>query len=114
MRINEVFEHEPILPYQEEACTPASCDKTGTHCLDITLPLTVTPTATPGTITTPCQGTPRVSCTTADDGLTCTLTIVQRVCVNVPVRFSVAADPLETTICCAGVEDPDESCVCLM
>ena len=114
MRINEVFEHEPILPYQEEDCTPASCDKTGTHCLDITLPLTLTPTATPGTITTTCQGTPRVSCTSADDGLSCTLTIVQRVCVNVPVRFSVAADPLETTICCAGAEDPDESCVCLM
>lgn len=114
MRINEAFEHEPLLPYQETDCTPASCDKTGTHCVDITLPLTVTPTATAGTITTTCQGAPRVTCTTADDSLSCTLTITQRVCVNVPVRFSVTAGPEETTIACAGAEDTDEDCVCLM
>ena len=114
MRINEVFEHEPILPYQEDSCMPTSCDKSGTHCVDIALPLTVTPTATPGTITTTCQGTPRVSCITADDRLSCTLTIVQRVCINVPVRFSVATEASETTISCSGVTDPDENCVCLM
>lgn len=116
MRINEVYEHEPLLPYQEQT----GCDKVGTHSVDITLPLTVTPTAAAGTVTTSCQGTPRVTCTTADDGLSCTLTIVQRVCVNVPVRFGVTTEPRETTIACSGrgtntdETDEDDNCVCLM
>lgn len=115
MRINEVFEHEPLLPYQETDCPSSSCEKTGTHCVDITLPVTVTPTATPGTVTTTCQGTPRVTCTASDDGRTATFTITQRVCVSIPVRFSVTTEPLETTIACAGTDtDDDDGCGCLM
>ena len=44
MRINEAYEHDPILHYQgEESCPVRSCDKTGTQCVAITAPLTFTP-----------------------------------------------------------------------
>lgn len=111
MRINEVFEHETLLPYQETACPSPSCDKTATHCMDITLPVTVTPAATTGTVTTTCQGTPRVTCATADDGFSCSLTITQRVCVNIPVRFSSAAETQAVTIACANAADEDVFCL---
>ena len=103
LHINEVYEHEPILPYQgTDTNPPTSCDKTAMQCVEISQPLIVTPVATVGTITTTCQGSPEVTCSTAADGLSCTVTVVQRVCLNIPIRFNAEADPKTTTIACAG------------
>lgn len=39
MRINEAYEHEPILPYQsEESCPLNGCNKVSTQCVDVTAP----------------------------------------------------------------------------
>lgn len=112
MRINEVYEHEPILPYPAtESCPATGCDKVGTQGVDITLPMTVTPTATAGTVTTTCQGSPTVTCTTADDGLSCTITVSQRVYLSIPVRFGVETEGGTVTIACGGTVDTDSVCL---
>ena len=113
MRINEVYEHEPILPYQGgESCQAVSgCDKVGTQCVDVSLPSTVTPVAGVGTVTTSCQGEPVLTCETEDGGLTCTLTVTQRVQLNVPVRFSAVVEANDdAVISCAG----DRECGCML
>ena len=75
MRISEAYEHEPILPYQaEESCPVGGCNKTGTQCVDISAPLTLTPTAAVGTVTVTCQGSPSITCVTGNDGASCTVT----------------------------------------
>lgn len=116
MHISEVFEHEPLLPFRQDEClASATCDKVGTQCVNIALPMTVTPVAGVGTTTTTCQGSPTVTCVTAADGLSCTLTVTQRVCLNIPVRFSAVAEAAAPTIACAGNDEQAEGgCVCLL
>lgn len=106
MRINEAYEHDPILHYQgEESCPVRSCDKTGTQCVAITAPLTFTPGITVGTPTVTCQGTPVATCETGAEGATCTVTMTQRVCVSVPIQYNVTVDHDDPTIACAGDAD---------
>ena len=63
LRINEAYEHEPILPYTgEESCPVGGCNKVGMQCVDVSQSLTLTPTAMVGTAVVTCQGSPRVSC----------------------------------------------------
>ena len=103
LHINEAYEHEPILPYQpEDACPINSCSKTASQCVEVTAPVTLTPTAVVGSINVACQGAPDVDCVTNDGGISCTLTITQKVCVSVPVRFGVTTDCDDPTIACAG------------
>ena len=103
MHINEAYEHEPILTYQpEDACPINSCSKTASQCVEVTAPVTLTPTAVVGSISVACQGAPDVDCVTNDGGISCTLTITQKVCVSVPVRFGVEkADDDDPKIACA-------------
>lgn len=100
MRINEAYEHAPILAYQGEETTNG-CNKVGTQCVNITAPMTLTPTAAVGTITVTCQGSPSVTCVTNDEGTACTLTMTQQVCVSVPIRYGVTTTTGEATIGCA-------------
>lgn len=111
MRINEAYEHEPILPCQGETSCPVSgCNKTSTQCVDVAQQLKLTPTATVGTAVISCQSAPQVSCETDADGDSCTVVITQRVCVSVPIRFGVAVEPDDPTIACAGSADGTGSC----
>ena len=111
LRINEVYEHEPLIPYPATEPT-TSCDKTAMQCVEVSLPLRVTPTATPGTITVTCGGSPTVTCVTAEDGLSCTITVSQRVCACIPVHFGVVADPETVTIACAGTDAEGTASAC--
>ena len=44
MRINEAYEHEPILPYQsEESCPLNGCNKVSTQCVDVTASVILSP-----------------------------------------------------------------------
>lgn len=107
MRISEAYEHDPILSYQGEGtCPPSSCGKVGTQCVDITAPMTLTPTATMGVVTVACQGSPEITCVTNADGTSCTVTMTQQVCVSVPVNYGVTLTAGEPTIACA-----DNHCV---
>lgn len=121
MRINEVYEHEPLIPYQgADPHPPATgCDKTARQCVEVSLPLKVTPNASTGTITTTCEGNPVVTCTAAADGRSLTVTVTQRVCLSIPVRFGADAEPEpeKATIACGGTDtdtDMDDDCDCLL
>lgn len=112
MRINEAYEHEAILPYQtpEESCqTGGNCNKVSTQCVDVSAPLTLTPTASIGTVTVACQGEPAITCTTSPDGSSCVVTLTQKVCVTVPMRYGVtmsAGDPKIDCSCGSGCTCP--------
>lgn len=106
MRISEAYEHEPIRQYQAEEKCPQdsqnSCGKVATQCVDIAAALTLTPMATFGSVTVACQGNPEITCVTNADGVSCTVTMIQQVCVSVPVNYGVALTAEEPTIACAN------------
>lgn len=108
MRINEAYEHAPILPCPGEEC--GGCNKIVTQCVDVTAPVTLTPSAQLGTVTVSCQGMPVVSCTTDPCGTTSTITVTQRVCVTIPVRYDVGISTCDPTISCA--ENCPATCGC--
>ena len=96
MRINEAYEHEPILPYQsEESCPLNGCNKVSTQCVDVTASVILSPTAVMGSPTVTCQGNPTITCATNADGTMCTVTMTQKVCVSIPVRYgtTISATP---------------------
>lgn len=105
MRINEAYEHEPLLSCGQTEENPGSCSRVGTQCVDVAATLTLVPTAVVGTMSVCCQGTPSVTCVTNDDGTSCTVTMPQQVCVSVPIRYGVTMTAGEPAIGCA------ENCV---
>ncbi len=103
LRINEAYEHEPILPYQsEENCPQTGCNKTATQCVDVAAVATLAPAAVFGTPTFTCQGSPSTVCVTNEEGTLCTVTFTQRVCMSIPIRYSVTMTPGESSIACAN------------
>ncbi len=102
MHINEVYEHDPILPCpSEDSCPISGCSKVGTQCVNVAATMSLTPTAVVGTPTVTCQGSPRVTCVTEPGGTRCTVTMTQQVCVSVPVRYGVELTGGDPTIACA-------------
>ena len=81
------------------------CGRVATQCVDVNAQLLLTPTATVGTATISCQGTPRITCETNDDGTCCTVNVTQQICVSVPISYGVNMTACEPTIDCA------DSCV---
>lgn len=108
MRINEAYEHEALLPRPGEDLSNA-CNKLITQCVDVTAPVILQPTASLGTVTVACQGAPTVTCTTDPSGTCATVTLTQKVCVTMPVRYGVSLTSGEPTISCA---DGGDACVC--
>ena len=102
LRINEAYEHEPMLPGQgDEGRLPNNgCKKIVTQCVAVTAPVVLTPTASVGTVTVSCQGAPSINCTADPCGTSATLTLTQQVCVTVPVCYGVGMDSGEATISC--------------
>ena len=100
MRINEAYEHEPLLACGGTEENPGTCSKVGTQCVDVAATLTLVPTAVMGTVSVCCQGTPRITCVTNGNGTSCTVTISQQVCVSVPIRYGVTTTAGEPTIGC--------------
>lgn len=98
LRINE---ETPSLTQAETSCPLDGCNKVVTQCVDVTAPLTMTPTAVLGSMSVTCQGAPRVVCTADASGESCTVTMTQQVCVSVPVRFGVSIAAGDKTIGCA-------------
>jgi hypothetical protein len=113
LRINEAYEHEPILPYQgEESCPPTGCNKIATQCVDVAAVVTLEPVAVAGNATVTCQGSPSAVCVTNEEGTMCTVTFTQRVCVAIPIRYSVTTTPGDSTIACAGTDTAGTECSC--
>ena len=102
LRINEAYEHETILPYPtEESCPMNGCNKVSTQCVDVSAPMTLTPTAAVGAVTVACQGSPCATCVADASGTSVTVTMTQQICVTVPVRYGVTMTAGEPTITCA-------------
>ena len=106
LHISEAYEHEPILPYQpEDTCPINSCNKTASQCVEVSAPVRLTPTAVVGNINVACQGAPEVACVTNDGGSSVTVTVTQKVCASIPVRFGVEKEEDEDPkIACADGE----------
>lgn len=110
MRINEVYEHEAIRPCQAEetSCPISGCNKVSTQCVDVSAPVVLAPTATLGSPTVTCQGSPNVTCTTSSDKSYCTVTLTQQVCVSIPVCYGVSMSTGDATISCSD----NSGCAC--
>lgn len=106
LRINETYEHDSILSCSaqtEEACPIGSgCNKISAQCVDVSAPMTLTPTASIGSVSVTCQGSPAVTCVTDPAGTCCTVTMTQQICVSVPVRYGVTMTAGDPTIACAA------------
>ena len=91
------------LSYQQTcACRLDGCAKTGCQCVDVSLPVEVSPVACVGEIVTTCQGTPVVTCRTDPCCNTAVLTVTQQLCLTIPVRFGANTCVGEATIACAA------------
>lgn len=102
LHISEAYEHEPILPYQpEDTCPINSCNKTVSQCVEVSAPVTLTPTAVVGNISTACQSAPEVTCVTDNQGNSVTVTVTQKICVSIPIRFGVEKADDDPRITCA-------------
>lgn len=105
LRINETYEHDSILSCSsqgEESCPIGSgCNKISAQCVDVSAPMTLTPTASIGTVNISCQGSPTVTCVTDPAGTSCAVTMTQQICVSVPVRYGVTMTAGDPTIACA-------------
>ena len=102
MRISEAYEHEPLLSRQnEDCCHMNGCGRVATQCVDINAQMILTPTAAVGTASVSCQGAPRITCETNDDGTCCVVNVIQQICVSVPVSYGVTMTAGEPTIGCA-------------
>lgn len=102
MHISEAYEHETMMPYQvEKSCPVKGCDRVGNQCVNVSAPVRLTPVAVVGTITVTCQGAPTVTCVTDEKGTSSTVTFTQKVCVSVPIHFSVTPTPEDPKIACA-------------
>lgn len=105
MHISEAYEHEPILPYQpEDACPISSCNKNASQCVNVSAPVTLTPTAVVGNIGVACQGAPEVTCVTNHEGESVTVNVTQKICVTIPIRFGVEKADGDPRIACADGE----------
>ncbi len=110
LRINEAYEHEAILPRQgEESCLGSGCNKIITQCVDISAPVTLVPAASLGAVTVSCQGSPVVCCTQDPCGTSSTITLTQRVCVTIPIKYDISMNTCDPTISCA---EGGGSCPC--
>ena len=112
LRINDAYEHDSILPCREDSCPINGCNKVCTQCVDVSTPLVLTPTAVVGTATVTCQGTPTTVCVTDPSGTSCTVTMTQRVCVSVPIRYGVTLTSSEPAIACAEGAGTGGGCSC--
>lgn len=78
----------------------------------VCVPVTVTPFATPGKATTNCCGDPIVSTENPcmGDKKSCTFTVRQRLCIEIPITFGAVIETGEATVQCGEVTT--EPCDC--
>lgn len=98
-------------------CGPAcsegeGCEVIASQLINVCVPITVTPFAETGTVTTICCGDPVINgeeCVGEING-TCEFTVSQLICVQVPVIFGANAAPGATFVQCGDATEGE--CVC--
>jgi len=94
---------------------PDMCGSTASQCVDVAFPVEVSPIAVVGEITAACQGTPTVTCRTDGNRNVCILTVVQQVCVTIPVEYNITTAAGAAVIQCSEeAEEDDMCCSCCM
>lgn len=85
-----------------------SCSATVAQRATLCVPVTVSPYATTGVITTACCGAPRIEAGVAEcagnPNTSCTFTISQDICLAIPVSFGANATPGACHTTCLGPE----------
>lgn len=93
-------------------CSPGKCETYTYQTATVCVPVTVTPTAIPGTTRTICCGDPVINpgaVTCPSTARHCHFTVSQKVCIEVPIAFGASAQVGEPRIEC---ETPSgEGCV---
>ena len=105
MRINEA--------YEQDAHSTGVCRRQEEQCVDVAVPLILTPSAGLGTVTTVCRGEPTAVCVTDPEGASCTITFTQKLCISVPVQYGVRISEGASRIACGAEEaGKTDRCVC--
>lgn len=88
------------------------CDRTFFQIETVCVPVTVTPFAEPGEATATCCGNPIVSADNPCMGnrKSCTFTIRQKLCIEIPIRFGAAVETGDAVVQCGDVSE--EPCDC--
>lgn len=88
------------------------CDRTFFQIETVCVPVTVTPFATPGDATATCCGDPVVKKEDRCQGnkKSCTFTITQRLCIEIPITFGADVDTGDAVVECGEVTK--EPCDC--
>lgn len=89
-----------------------TCNVTASQLVNVCVPITITPSVCIGPTSTTCCGDPIVGTQPCGGtpGGTCTFTVSQLICVEVPVNFDATATPGEPFVAC-GTPAPGD-CVC--
>jgi hypothetical protein len=94
---------------------PQTCPATGYQSVSVCVPVTVEPFASPGTTVTKCCGDPIVRmgadaiCQGVRNG-SCSFTITQDICVEVPVLFGARTVVGDTFVACRGSSATNNCC----
>lgn len=101
---------------QENACQQGGCAVNAYQRVGVSVPVTLTPYATVGEMTTTCCGDPKIiegegPCEGTQNG-SCSFTISQTLCMTVPVTFGCDASVGGTTVNSLGVctDNPCTNC----
>lgn len=93
-------------------CNGEKCCVTASQLVNVCVPITITPHVCVGPTSTFCCG-PAIVGTTPCGGIpggTCTFTVSQLICVEVPVGFSATATPGETFVRCGPPTEGECEC----
>ena len=103
---NCIYEPNAARPDDKNKCPAVAYQAAG-----VCVPVTVAPYASVGTPVTTCFGDPFVtsetpSCASRKNG-TCTFTITQFVCIEIPVYFGANASSRDAYVTCLGATSED-------
>lgn len=94
-------------------CSPSEeCEVVASQLINVCVPVTVTPFATTGPVSTICCGDPVINddACIGEPGRACTFTVSQLICVEVPVNFGADAAPGRTFVQCNPATDGPCEC----
>lgn len=84
----------------ERDCSEDECTKTAHQYAEVTLPVEIRPEVKLGNVETECCGEPTVICREEKHCGTCEITIIQKLCIKIPVTYKVKVCKKEEKICC--------------
>lgn len=81
-------------------CSEDECTKVAHQYAEVSLPIEIKPEAKLGNVETECCGEPTVICHESQCYGMCEVTIIQKLCIKIPVTYKVKVCKKEEKICC--------------